>query len=265
MDASGFEHWLNIWYTEIRKISEGPWCFLMDNCGGYGVAIAYDRLKVVFLPKKSTAKHQPLDLGIIAYAKIRYISTLLRSVLSDMEKHQLTNEHFPSRSSKGCYGIREGQLPHVADAIVMFNDAWSTVSRLTVLKFWVKSQCLDERHTQCFNSLIQNLTAADDVDIDLTVPDSTVISESCNVVDQDVAHSLHTLLTGCEFLEDVPRTPLHEIVEEVRSIELESQLLHILNSTVLFDAQTQKDDVLSDFFFDLYEESHNNYEASESA
>ena len=84
------------------------------------------------------------------------------------------------------------------------------------------------------------------------VPDSTVISESFNVVDQDVAHNLRTSLTGHELLEDVPRTPLHEVVEEVRGIESESQLLHILNSTAPFDAQTQKDDVSSDFFFDLY-------------
>ena len=108
MDASDFEYWLNIWYTEVRKISEGPWCLLMDNCGRHGLTVAYDRLKVVFLPKKSTAKHQTLNLRIIAHAKIRNRSTLLRSVLSVMEKRRLANEHFPTGSSKGCYGIREG-------------------------------------------------------------------------------------------------------------------------------------------------------------
>ena len=148
MDASVFEYWFNIWYTEVRKKSEGPWCLLMDNCGGHGVTIAHDRLKVVFLPKKSTAKHQSLDLGIIAHVKIRYRSTLLRSVLSVMEKHWLANEQFPNGSRNGNYGIREGQLPHMVDAIVMLNDACSAVSRVTVLKCWVKSQCLGVQYTQ---------------------------------------------------------------------------------------------------------------------
>ena len=111
----------------------------------------------------------------------------------------------------------------------------------------------------------QNLTAADDVDIDITVSDNTVTSESLNVVDQNVAQSSPTVLTDREFLEDEPRTPLHEIVGEVRGIESESVLLQILNTTDPFDAQAQKDDILSDFFFDLYEKSRKNFETSESA
>ena len=144
-----------------------------------------------------------------------------------MEKRWLTNEQFPNGSSNGNFGIREGQLPHVADAIAMFNDAWSAVSRVTVMKCWVKSQCLGAQHTQCLNSLIENFTAANDVDIDLTVPDNRVSSELYKVVDYEISQSLHDALTRREFLEDVPRTPLHEILEEVRGIESEFQLFHI--------------------------------------
>ena len=182
MDASGFGYWLKIWYAEVRKKSEGPWCLSMDNCGGRAATIAYHRLKVVFLPKKSTAKHQTLDLEIIAHAKIRYGSTLLKFVISVMEKRWLTNEKFHNGSSNGNYGIREGQLPHVADAIVMFNDAWSEVSRVTVLKYWVKIQCLGEQHTQYLNSLIENFTAVDDIDIDRTIPESRMSNESYYVL-----------------------------------------------------------------------------------
>ena len=56
-----------------------------------------------------------------------------------MEKRRVTNGHFPTGPSKGSYGIREGQLPYVADEIVMFNGAWSEVSRMAVLKCWLKS------------------------------------------------------------------------------------------------------------------------------
>ena len=52
---------------------------------------------------------------------------------------------------------------------------------------------------------------------------------------------------------------MDEILEEVRGIESESQLLHILNCTAPFDAQTQKDDVSSDFLIDSYEKSRNNF------
>ena len=74
-----------------------------------------------------------------------------------------------------------------------------------------------------------------------------------NVVDHQISQSLHNALTRHEFLEDELRTPLHEILEEVPGIESESQLLHILNCTAPFDAQTQKDDVSSDFLIDSYE------------
>ena len=118
-----------------------------------------------------------------------------------MEKRSLTNEQFPYGSSNGNYAIREGQLQHVADAIVMFNDAWSAVSRVTVLKCCVKSQFLGMQHTQCLNSLIENFAAADDVDIDLTVPDSRMSNQSYIVVDHQISQPLHNALTRHEFLE----------------------------------------------------------------
>ena len=54
-------------------------------------------------------------------------------------------------------------------------------------------------------------------------------------------------------------------MEEVSGIESESLLLHILNTTAPFDGQAQKDDISSDFFFDLHEKSRKNFESSESA
>ena len=148
---------------------------------------------------------------------------------------------------------------HVADAIVMFNDAWSAVSRVTVLKYWVKSLCLGEQHTQCLNSLIENFTAVDYIDIDRTVLGSRMSNESYNLLDHQISQSLDNALKRHEFLESELRTPLHETLEEVRGIESESQLLHILNCTAPFDAQTQKDDVSSDFLIDSYEKSRNNF------
>ena len=118
------------------------------------------------------------------------------------------------------------------------NDAWSAVSRVIVLKCWIESQCLNVQHTQCLNSITQNLKAADDVDIEITVPDSWVSSESYNVVDQQVVQYLPNALSRREFTEDEPRAPLFEILEKVSGIKSEFQLFHALNSTSPFDAQT---------------------------
>ena len=80
----------------------------------------------------STAKHQTLDLGVIANAKIRYRFALLSAVWNVIEKIRTTQEQFPNDSGNGRYGIREGQLPYVADTMVLFNDAWSAVSRTKI-------------------------------------------------------------------------------------------------------------------------------------
>ena len=73
----------------------------MDNCGGYEVKVTFERLKIVFLPARSTAKHQALDLGVIANAKIRYRSALLSAVLNVTEKRRTTQEQFPNDSGNG--------------------------------------------------------------------------------------------------------------------------------------------------------------------
>lgn len=120
------------------------------------------------------------------------------------------------------------------------------------------------RSTQCLNSSIQNISVADGVDIDLAVPDSSVNSESYNGVDQRFGQSLHNVLTIREFLEDEPRTPSHDILDEVRGIAEESKLFNVLNSSFPFDAQSQEDDVSSDFLFGLYEKFRDNFKTSGS-
>ncbi len=70
-----------------------------------------EMLKIELLPTRSSAKHQPLDLRIIAHAHICYQSELLSAVLDVIEKRRTTNEQFTSNSGNRKYGIHEGQLP----------------------------------------------------------------------------------------------------------------------------------------------------------
>ena len=67
MDATGFEYWLNIRYTEFRKISEGPWCLLVEKCDGHGGIIAYNRLKVVSLFRRKALPSIKLSIFCSVY------------------------------------------------------------------------------------------------------------------------------------------------------------------------------------------------------
>ena len=104
----------------------------MDNCGGHDVTVAYKKLVILCFPSGSTTKHQPLDLGLISHAKIRYRSALINATINITEQRRSSIIVFPSTSGNGKHGIREGQLPYVADAIEIFNDAWSSTKRITI-------------------------------------------------------------------------------------------------------------------------------------
>ena len=81
MGTTGFNHWINIWYAQVKKISSGQWCLLMDNCGGRELDVNLDGVSIMYFPPNSTSKHQPLDLGLIAASKIRYRTALLEATI----------------------------------------------------------------------------------------------------------------------------------------------------------------------------------------
>ena len=115
---------------------------IMDNCGSHGEGMNLPGLRVEFLPPKSTHKYQPLDLGIIANAKIRYRTILLRAVIDNTIRWNTGEYDFPLNSQHGQWGVNDGYLPNVVDAMTIFNKAWSKFLPSTILKCWSKSQCL---------------------------------------------------------------------------------------------------------------------------
>ena len=80
-------------------------------------------LRIQLLPPRSTAKYQPLDLGQIAYSKISNRSNLLRTTINVMLESQFEARDFPSTSHHGIYGVREGFLPTVGDAMDIFDES----------------------------------------------------------------------------------------------------------------------------------------------
>ena len=79
----------------------------MDNCGGHDTTMGLARVRIKFLPPKSTMKHQPLDMALIATAKIRDRSKLLSAILDIMEMKRNTNYIFKEKSVNGKWGLQD--------------------------------------------------------------------------------------------------------------------------------------------------------------
>ena len=65
----------------MQKRSYGPWFLIKGNCGGHEFEVALPGLGIEFLPPRSTAKYQPLDLVVIPNTKVHYRSNLLRTTI----------------------------------------------------------------------------------------------------------------------------------------------------------------------------------------
>ena len=100
MDSYSFKNWIELWYSEVPKKSNGPWLLTMDNCGGHESEFALPGLRIELLPLRSTAKYQPLDLGLIAHRKICYRSNLLGGTINLMLKGNHELETFLRAHSK---------------------------------------------------------------------------------------------------------------------------------------------------------------------
>ena len=81
----------------------------MDNCGGHELTVTLDR-------------------GLIATAKIRCLSKLISAVLHVIDMKRNTNHSFKERSMNGNWGLQDGLLPHVGDAIMLFDSTWGVMS-----------------------------------------------------------------------------------------------------------------------------------------
>ncbi len=89
----------------------------MYNCGGHECDIELPGLRIELLPPRTMSKYQTLDLGLIAHAKILYRSSLLRQIVDKALRWNYGEHHFPLGSQQGRFGIGNGHLPHIGDAM----------------------------------------------------------------------------------------------------------------------------------------------------
>lgn len=62
----------------------------------------------------------------------------------------------PSNSNPGMYRIKLGFLFSADDAMAQYGEAWTQISRLTMIKGWEKSQCLGAEQTTDLDKAIRN-------------------------------------------------------------------------------------------------------------
>ena len=85
----------------------------MDSFGRHESSITPSGVRIESVPPRSTKKHQPLDIGLIASANIRYRTRLLSAVLDVSELQHNTNQSFKETSCNGKWGLEDGTLSHV--------------------------------------------------------------------------------------------------------------------------------------------------------
>ena len=158
MDSKGFDHWIKWWYSEVQSRSIGPWLLIIDNCGGRELEVSLPGVRIELLPPRTTAKYQPLDLGLVGHSKIRYRSVLLRIVIEVMLQKNLDQSLVQPSSGRGVLGVQEGFLPHVGDAMEIFDETRSQTSRITIMKCWIESICLANEQALTLAREIQRLS-----------------------------------------------------------------------------------------------------------
>ena len=93
-------------------------------------------LRIQFLLPNSTQKYQPIDLGIIANAKVSYQVILLRTTIDNTIWWNTGEHDFPLNYQHDRSGVNNGYFLAAADAMTMFKKAWSNLMPSTVLKCW---------------------------------------------------------------------------------------------------------------------------------
>lgn len=91
---------------------------VVDNCPAHKITIDLKMIKLIFLPPNLTAKLQPLDQGIIKTFKTIFNENKLSHIIEKIES---------GLDTFLCY-----KKINLKDAILFLNNAWNSVSELTI-------------------------------------------------------------------------------------------------------------------------------------
>ena len=192
--------------TEVakRKI-----ILFMDNapCHPESLSERYSNIKVVFLPKNTTSRLQPLDAGIIRNFKLKYRKKLLQFVISRINDNEKATDVI--------------QEVNVFKAISWIKSAWGEVSEETIFNCFKKCgfrksqpdvQLTDFAEEEELESLVKelstNVSAAEYIDFDREVVTSQPSIDVKNIAwRQESRQNAIDTVMGChsdqEHLKDI--------------------------------------------------------------
>lgn len=122
MTSELFKEWLMVWDKELQRQSRKV-LLLLDNCAAHPQLQCLKNIRQEFLPPRTTALVQPMDMGIIKNLKTVYRARLVNYVLEAIEESSLTS------LSKA---IEVSGKVNILQALTFLADSWRKVSSETI-------------------------------------------------------------------------------------------------------------------------------------
>jgi hypothetical protein len=94
----------------------------IDNCSSHPY-MSLSNVKIIFLPRNTTSRLQPMDQGIIKCLKDYYRSLIVRKLISILDNNQ-----YPDIKSIDLF-----------DALIMLKSSWNKVSDTTIKNCFIKA------------------------------------------------------------------------------------------------------------------------------
>ncbi len=128
---------------------------------------------------------------------------------------QGSDHGFRSNSARGRYGLREGQVPHIADAINLMDRSWNDVSVCDVINCWIKSTCLRDSLVEVAKTIAYEHGGT-----------RHGCEETVNVEEANQLASGHALLQ----LSTLPQTPLIDLINGVSGYETAEDMYRLVHT-----------------------------------
>ena len=215
----------------------------MDNALYHPESLSerYSNMKVVFLPKNTTSKLQPLDVGIVRNFKLKYCKKILKFVVSRINDNV-----------KATVIIQEID---VLKAISWIKSAWGEVSEEAIVKCFKKSgirkrqhdlQLTDLAEEEEFESLVIELStdvsAAEYIDFDReAVTSQPSIDVKNNAWQKESCQNAIDTVMGCHndqgHLKDIESDDEEVTIDDSLAIKSISIALQLVDRKTCFTRQ----------------------------
>ena len=93
-------------------------------------------------------------------------------ILDMLQSRRLPNHVLQSTTDHLKWGLEQEQQPHLGDEIMLFNQSWLSIPKISVIECWIKSECLDSMHAMHLNSMLTSDSDNWTISIDLALDDS---------------------------------------------------------------------------------------------